>query len=42
MLKENVDICAIVIHSDTNVCITEGQFPSNLKKSRHNSFIQEN
>ena len=33
MLKDNVDICAIVIHSDTNLCIAEGKFPSNLKKA---------
>ena len=34
MFKHNVDICAIVIHSDTNVCfVAEGKFPSNLKKA---------
>ena len=33
ILKENNDICAIVLSSDINQCISKGKFPDNLKNA---------
>ena len=33
VLKENSDVCAIVIRSDINKCISKGEFPNNLKNA---------
>ena len=33
LLKENNDICALVIYNDINKNISKGKFPSNLKKA---------
>ena len=33
VLKENKDICSIVLYSDISRCIDIGIFPSNLKKA---------
>ena len=39
LLKENNDICALVIYNDINKNISKGKFPSNLKKSGYQPYF---
>ena len=33
ILKQNDDICSLVLSSDMNMCIENGKFPNNLKNA---------
>ena len=39
ILKENADICVMIIRSDLNLCIEKGIFPSNLKNADITPFF---
>ena len=42
LLKENIDICELVISSDLNDCIKNGKFPSNLKNADITPIFKKN
>ena len=41
VLKDSGDICAIVLSSDMNLCISKGKFPNNLKNADITHIIKK-